>query len=200
MSAEPHTEPDLFEGLDFNEPVEKDDTPAPQASEPAEGGVQPKDARSETDRLDPAPTEQKLLSGTEFALEPLKFRQFLRLLRIVTRGAAGILDSQELDFEDQNAFAQQFLGMVLFAIPEAEEEAIEFIKSMVSLKDPTGDPKKDLVRMEDLYAELDNPELEDVVTVVQCVIETEAEDLRALGKRLSKMFETAQRVGAAPKA
>lgn len=152
--------------------------------------------RDELDRLDPAPIEMRLESGTEFDLEPLKLRQFLRLLRIVTRGAADVLDGASLDFEDPQAFVQTFLGMVLFSIPEAEEETIDFIKSMVRPQGLTGDPKKDLIKVQGLSAELDNPELEDTITIVQCIIERESEDLRALGKRLGAMFKVAEKMGA----
>ncbi len=161
-----------------------------------ESGVVAAPPRDETDRLDPTPTEMKLASGTEFDLEPLKLRQFLRLLRIVTRGAADVLDTANIDFEDPQSFVQTFLGMVLFSIPEAEEETIDFIKSMVKPKNLTGDPNKDLIKVQELAQELDNPDLEDTVTIVQVIVENEAEDLRALGKRLSTMFKVAQKLGA----
>lgn len=152
--------------------------------------------RDEVDRLDPQPVEMKLMSGLEFDLEPLKLRQFLRLLRIVTRGASDVLDQAQLDFEDPQSFVQTFLGMILFSIPEAEEETVDFIKSMVAPKNMTGNPDKDLILVRDLSRELDNPELEDTITIIQCIVERESEDLRALGKRLGQMFQTAQKLGA----
>lgn len=182
MSVETGTTPDptLFdEDLESNEATVKAAPP-----------------RDEIDRLDPQPIEMRLESGTEFDLEPLKLRQFLRLLRIVTRGAADVLDSTELNFNNPQEFVQTFLGMVLFSIPEAEEETIDFIKSMVKPKDMTGDPKADLPKIQALVAELDNPELEDTLTIVQAVIERESEDLRALGKRLGAMFKVAEKMGA----
>lgn len=163
-----------------------------------EDQVHPAEPRSEMDRLDPDPTPRVLVSGTKFDLEPLKLRQFLRLLRIVTRGASGILSGSDLDFEDPQLFAQNLLGMVLFALPEAEEETVDFLKSMVKPSNLTGDVNKDLIRLEDLYRELDNPDLEDVVTIMQCIVETEGEDLRGLGKRLSSMFKVAQKTGMVP--
>lgn len=152
--------------------------------------------RDELERLDPAPLKLALESGTAFDLEPLKLRQFLRLLRIVTRGAADVLDQAELDFNDPQAFMQTFLGMVLFSIPEAEEETVDFIKSVVRPSNLTGDAKKDLALVQSLSAELDNPELEDTITIVQALVEREAEDLRALGKRLAGMLRTAEKLGA----
>lgn len=169
---------------------------APLHEPVAESPVKAAPPRNEMDRLDPAPLEMRLESGTEFDLEPLKLRQFLRLLRIVTRGASDVLDTATLDLEDPQSFVQTFLGMVLFSIPEAEEETVDFLKSMVRPKNMTGSPEKDLIKVRELSAELDNPELEDTITIVQCIVEREAEDLRALGKRLGAMFQTAQKMGA----
>ena len=170
-----------------------DPDPSPVSEE---GPATPAPPRDEAERLDPQPLLMQLESGTKFDLEPLKLRQFLRLLRIVTRGAADVLDQTRLDFEDPQAFVQTFLGMVLFSIPEAEEETVDFIKSMVVPTDLTGNPDKDLIKVQALSRELDNPALEDTITIVQFIIEREAEYLRALGKRLGAMLRVAQKIGA----
>jgi hypothetical protein len=164
--------------------------------QPEEAVVQAAPPRDEIDRLDPQPVEMRLQSGLEFDLEPLKLRQFLRLLRIVSRGAADVLDSTSLDFENPQAFVQTFIGLVLFSIPEAEEETVEFLKSMVTVRNKTGNPDIDSIKYAELLSELDNPELEDTITIVQSLIEREAEDIRALGKRLGAMFKVAQKMGA----
>lgn len=169
---------------------------APNEELPIEKAVRAEAPRSETERLDPAPLEMVLESGTRFELEPLKLRQFLRLLRIITRGAADVLDGASLDFENADSFVQQFIGMVLFSIPEAEEETVDFIQSMVRPVNMTGNPDKDVILIRELYAELENPSLEDTVTIIQSIFERESEDLRALGKRLGSMFKVAQKMGA----
>lgn len=166
--------------------------PAPVAEAPAT----PEPPRDESDRLDPQPISMTLESGTEFDIAPLKLRQFLRLLRIVTRGASDILDTASLNFDDPQDFLQTFIGMVLFSIPEGEEETVDFIKSMVVPKGLTGDPKKDQIRLNELMMELDNPSLDDTITIVQRIIERESEDLRALGKRLATMLTVAEKMGA----
>lgn len=170
------------------------DAPVAPTSEPQPSAPLP--PRDEAERLDPQPTPSRLASGTEIEIEALKLRQFLRLLRIVTRGAADSLESTTLDFEDPQAFMQTFLGLVLFSIPEAENESVDFIKSMVLPKGLTGDPKKDFEKMDALAAELDNPELDDVITIIELIIQRESEDLRALGKRLGAMLKVAEKMGA----
>lgn len=181
--------------VDVNEPLTMAGVIEHPQDEPSTS-ITAEEPRDEIDRLDPQPVQMILSSGTEFDLEALKLRQFLRLLRIVTRGAADVLDSANIDFEDPQSFVQTFLGMVLFSVPEAEEETVDFLKSMVKPKGLTGNPDKDLVLVRQLSSELDNPELEDTITIIQCVVQREAEDLRALGKRLGTMFQTAQKMGA----
>lgn len=161
-----------------------------------EPSLTPAPARDELDRMDPAPLEMRLVSGTEFELESLKLRQFLRLLRIITRGASDVLDTTTLDMENPQEFIQTFLGMILFSIPEAEEETVDFLKSMVRPKEMTGNPEKDLIKVRELGRELDNPELEDTITIIQVIVEREGEDLRALGKRLGTMLKVAEKLGA----
>lgn len=188
--------------VDYSEPQPGQGvvSPAPQApgsAEPAaDPAPKPMPARDEAERLDPQPTPSVLSSGTEIDIEPLKLRQFLRLLRIVTRGASDMLENANLDFEDPQAFLQTFLGLVIFSIPEAENESVDFIQSMVLPKGLTGDPKKDIPKIEALRAELDNPELEDVITIFELIVQRESEDLRALGKRLGGMLKIAERMGA----
>lgn len=194
MSVEQNeVQPELFSPESMQGVLDAAIDTLPSESESAVKAAPPRD---EMDRLDPQPIEMRLESGTEFDLEPLKLRQFLRLLRIITRGAADVLDQARLDFDNPQEFVQTFLGMVLFSIPEAEEETIDFIKSMVRPKELTGNADKDLIRIRELSAELDNPELEDTITIVQCIIEREAEDLRALGKRLGAMLKVAEKMGA----
>lgn len=168
--------------------------------------------RDEIERLDPqpqthapdengTPKKLQLKSGIEFDVEPLKLRQFLALLRIMTRGAAGIyamgagasLTSGNLDGE---AFARELLTMVVFAIPEAEDETVEFAKSIVRPAKLTGNKTVDDELRQLLSAELDNPELEDLVSIIEVVVNREGNDLKALGKRLGGMMKVADKIGA----
>ncbi len=167
---------------------------AQPVSDPANAAAGPN--KTETERLDPIPVEMVLMSGVKYDLNPLKLRQFLRLLRIITRGAADILDSTSLDFENPDQFVQQFIGMILFSVPEAEDETIDFLKSMVKPADLTGNPQKDDVILADFYRAMDNPELEDTVSIIQVIVQNEAEDLRSLGKRLGSMMKVAEKMGA----
>jgi len=139
-----------------------------------------------------------LQSGTVIEIKPLKLREFLKLLKILTRGGGAILAENPLNFDDPNEFTTTLLAAVLFALPEAEDETIEFVQSVVQ---PSGDftPEQQAIQNALLFRYMDNPELEDVVDIITVLIRTEGADLQSLGKRLRAMFRAAQKMGAAPK-
>lgn len=138
----------------------------------------------------------ELSSGTRVVVRQLKLREFLALLRVVTRGAAPAMGNLSLDFDNPNQFVQSLLGIVLFAIPEATEETIEFVQTVVEPADLKGlDAKSALAKREQLIDELFNPELEDLINIVAVVVASEGSDLQKLGKRMKTMFGVASKMG-----
>jgi hypothetical protein len=167
----------------------KEDAP----EEAYEAPAQPKPAE-DVQRLLPDPSAPvELANGSKVRIKSLKLREFLAMLKIVTRGAAMAMGSVRLDTNDED-FAQSLISLFLFAIPEAEEEAVDFIRLMVEPVGPFADGEREAAEAK-LFEDLDNPELEDIVTIVEGVIQREGKDLRALGKRLSAMLEVAKKTG-----
>src|SRR4051812_16887233 len=73
-----------------------------------------------------------LSTGTQVLIQPLKSRQFFKLLRIVTHGAGGLLMNMNFSGDDSpEQFAAKLLAIVGYAIPDAEDEVIDFLNSMV---------------------------------------------------------------------
>ena len=147
-----------------------------------------------------------LASGTEVVIQPLKARQFFKLLRIITHGAGGMLLNVKFSGDDTpEEFGAKLLALVGFAIPDAEEEVIDFLLAMVTpagektgrklSKEESAENKR---LAEELFNELYNPELEDLVTLVEAIVKREAADLQALGKRLMAMFDLAKKTGQIP--
>lgn len=171
---------------------------APTPEAPADPG------RHEVDVLLPEPGQLKLVSGIIVKIVPLKLRELLKLIRIVTRGGAQLLPNLRFSGVAPADFAAQFAALVLFALPEAENEAVEFIQAMVEPEELRRPVRTDADRAfntqqwELIYAELTNPELDDVVTIIESVVQREAEDLQSLGKRLMSAFKMAEKVGVAP--
>lgn len=169
------------------------------SEELASADAVPEPERTVEDRLLDEPSGPLTLStGLQVELRPMKLREFLKLLKIITRGGASILGSVSLDFNDTESFVQELLAIVLFAVPEAEDEVIEFLTAVVKPVGLTGDIKKDQEKLLEVIKTFDNPEMEDVIDVISLLVRTEGRDLQALGKRLRAMFTVAQKMGAVP--
>ena len=153
--------------------------------------------RDETERILPDPEGPlRLHNGVEVLVQPLKLRQFLKLIKIVTEGGAAVLDTVKFTTDmDTAEFAQTFISLVIFAIPQAEDATVEFLRSMVEPADTTGNREKDTEARLVLWRELENPELEDTIDIISAVVQREAGDLKALGNRLRAMVTMAQKTG-----
>jgi hypothetical protein len=160
---------------------------------------------NELDKLDPIPESVVLRSGQTVMLESLRARQFFKLLRIITHGAVpGMRDAGlfEMDGLSSDEFMGRLLSVTLLSIPDAEDETIEFIRSLCypyGLIERRGLNKQDVERnaalWDQLDLELENPDLDDIVTIIEAVVKREADDIQALGKRLASLFKLAQKTG-----
>jgi hypothetical protein len=158
---------------------------------------------NELDTLDAVPETITLSTGTVVQFEALKARQFFKLLRIVTHSATGMLGQIDNLFSGsaQDA-AGRFAAMLLMSIPDAIDETVEFLFSMVKPAGLIDRPKLDKVQQQhnqalwdNLVKDLSNPELEDLVDLVEAIFKREADDLAALGKKLQKLLGLAQKTG-----
>jgi hypothetical protein len=157
-------------------------------------------ANPDIDTLTTETEPLELSTGTKVNVERLKTRQTMSLLKILTRGAGAAMSTLSFgDDTDQSEFVQQLIASIVLAIPEAEDETIEFVQRMVSPADLiTPDRGKKLTVPESeineakwtsLIIELDNPELEDLVAIIEVVAKNEAPHLLALGKRLALLWK-----------
>lgn len=161
---------------------------------------------SEIDRLDPVPVTVKLTSGFEVEVVRLRTRQLFRLMRILTRGASPAALSQ-LNFSDSSdegkkAFSAQLFSVLIMAIPDAEQEAIAFLQSMMK---PAGLKERPAAQLskaeakanEDMFArfstETFNPDLEDTLNLMEAIITQEAPEIQALGKKLQHLWSVARK-------
>lgn len=159
---------------------------------------------NEIDTLVAEPTPLTLASGFEVKVERLRTRALMSLLKILTRGAADVM--AELRFnesEDAQSFAAQLMGAVFLSIPEAEDETIQFVNRMVvpaGLKEGgrlTKAAIEENLKLEaELREQLQDPELEDLLTIVSEIIRVEAPHVMALGKRLATLIEVQQKSAA----
>lgn len=158
---------------------------------------------SELDVLSPAPETLTLSTGTVVQFEALKARQFFKLLRIVTHSATGMLGHIDGLFNGDGADAAgRFAAMLLMSIPDSIDETVEFLFSMVKPAGLIDRPKLDKSQQtynqqlwDALVKDLSNPELEDLIDLVEAIFKRESDDLTALGKKLQKLLNLAKKTG-----
>lgn len=185
-----------------------DESPSPEVQDatppPVEAGseveyVPPSDPQPDEDieRLLPSPGEPfALADGTMVIAQPLRLKEFLGLLKIVTRGAAMAMGEVRLNTNDAD-FSSSMMSLFIFAIPEAEDEAAEFLRMMIRPAGPFANGDAETKAYVDLDKAMKNPDLEDLFTIIEVVLNNEGKDLRRLGKRLGKALEFAQKTGQA---
>jgi hypothetical protein len=164
----------------------------------------PEHERTEVDRIDPKgapPDGTTLLDGTEVRYNDLRTKELFALLRILTRGGAFMVGRLDLDpRKGEAAFISDLMALLMFAIPEADEEALEFVRMMVvPVPEKVSDDVPERHRKEavkekakaaqtHLDEQLENPELDDLLGIIEGIIRREAPDIMALGRRLVAMM------------
>lgn len=148
--------------------------------------------------LDPIVSEPtgplRLSTGQPYAIERLRTRQMFRLLKILTRGAAPIIGEMSFSFDDPEKFMTQILAVIGFAVPEAEDEAIDFLRSMVRPANVIENPlsKQDREANEQVYQDLSdalvNPDPADTITILSKIVEVEGPEMIQLGKNLAAIL------------
>ena len=180
-------------------PTEHVDLPDTEPGSPPIGSGQVDD----TAPILAPPDRVTLESGTVVLLNQLRTRESLALIRIITHGAQTSVMNIRLDpDEPTDAFVTKLVMLLGLAIPDAEDETIGFIRSVVT---PVGlvpgrmlskaDRERNAARVEALAEELDNPSLGDLVTIVEAVAVREAPEIQALGKRLASMWRVIRGAG-----
>lgn len=173
--------------------------PDAQPAQPAQQAPAPPSPEEDVQRLLPDPNLPfALADGTQVVARHLRLREFLSMLKIITRGASMALGSVPLNVNDEN-FASSLVSLFIFAIPEAEDEAVDFVRKIVDPAPPQGGWGRDdnaRIQAESvLDSTLANPDLEDMLSIIETVIRKEGPDLRRLGKRLQDAMTFMQRTG-----
>ena len=165
--------------------------------------VSESESPQEIDALDPLPETFELSNGITVLIEPLKTRQFFRLFRIITHGAPSYLEGSLTGLFEGEAdeVTTRLVAMIVFSIPEAEEQTMDFLASMVrpvGLEREAGNKAATLrnsQKWNEVEAAMVNPSMDDTLGIVEQIIRRESKDLAALGKRLVSMLEMAARTG-----
>lgn len=134
-------------------------------------------------------------------VEKLRTRQLFKFIKIITTGAGPALADLSIG-ADSNAedLTQQLLAILLISIPDAEQESIDFLRSMVK---PVGliEPEKsktdrqvNVEKYTELFSLLDNPEPEDTIALLVKIVRDEAPNMMALGKQIAALLPSAAKL------
>lgn len=153
--------------------------------------------KTEIDAIVPESDLYALEDGFEVRVVPLRTRQMLKLMRIITRGAAPILDDVGgiLLGGDEDDIGGRLIGLMLFAIPEAEDETMAFLQAMVEPASLAPGASKAAVEknaeaLASLEIRMENPSLTDMFGLIRLIISRESGELANLGKQLSASLGT----------
>ncbi len=151
---------------------------------------------TDVDTILAEPEDLTLSNGFGIRVKRIKTRETFKLLKIITSGMSGSIGSLLFNEDDsEEAFTGALLGAVIVSVPEAEDEAIEFIQAIVEprnlIENPRTKPERESneEQYEKLSRALENPELEDLVTIIEQVVHNEAPQIRALGNRLALLLK-----------
>lgn len=155
---------------------------------------------SELNSIDPTPEILTLSTGTQVSVSRVKTIQMLRLIKIFSAGDG--IESLMFAYSNSDSeqdLAQKVLAVLVMAIPDAEAEVVGFLQSLV---EPAHLRPRDSRQVADhefnerawknLAKDLENPEIEDTVTILTAVIKRELPEFRSLGKRLMSLIQVAQ--------
>ena len=136
--------------------------------------TEPEDDETEAKDLEtilPPPGEVEI-DGVKCTVRRLKAREFFMVMGVLTNGLGPNL--AEVRWEgDSEEIQGMLMGAFLLAIPNAADDVIRLCQHLV---EPQGD-KKENQRIR-LYME--NPEVEDLLPVIDALIENEADSIRSL--------------------
>lgn len=109
------------------------------------------------------------INGIPCEVKRLKAREFFGLMNVLSVGVGGNLASLNFDTENQQEFAAQLLGILPIAISNAVDPFISFVKKLVYADDPR--------QQNALLDYLDEPEVSDLIDVVNVVMIQESDTI-----------------------
>jgi hypothetical protein len=157
---------------------------------------------TELDALTPSDDTITLSDGTVVRILDLKARQFFKLLKILTHGPAVQLMAKQgtgsLLSGTQEEVLGRLVGFIGVSIPDAFDEVVEFLYDMVA---PTGiggtkqSKAEDDGKVQHLRTVMSNPDIGDMVDLIEAIIRRESADLAALGKKVASLLKLADKTG-----
>lgn len=129
------------------------------------------------------------IDGIKARVKRLKTYEFLGLMRVITNGLGPSLGQHEWDTSDEEQLKADLVAMVITAMPNAAEEFIVFLRSVLEPVDPD--------QAAALALAMRNPDPIDSIDVIGVLVDQEAPDLSVLAGKarawISKIQKTMRR-------
>jgi hypothetical protein len=140
--------------------------------------------------LDPIVPDEKIrtVAGIPVRVKRVRAREVFALSRIVGAGLGSSAAKIDLDVEDKKQMTAEIIGVLLFAIPEAVEETLDFFRKIV---EPV---KGDKVTERKLAGSFDNPDFGELIDVLHVVLEQEVDTFWDIVGKVRSMAAVASRL------
>jgi hypothetical protein len=133
---------------------------------------EPESEPSEFDSILPQGGRVEIAPGLLAEVRRLKSREFLLLMRVITRGLGGGISQVRLTGSDPEEMQQELLTLLMLAVPEAIEEFGDFLLAIV---EPVTEAERAKVKQAAM-----NPDPDKLLDVLGVLVEQEKDDLSAL--------------------
>ena len=117
------------------------------------------------------------IGGIPASVKRLRMRELIALGRVMTAGASPALGAVKLNTNDPEAMGADLAAILMLALPNAIEEFCDFLAALVEARDPS-----DASRLASYVR--DNPDLEELVDVLNVMVEQEKDTLASLAGKL----------------
>lgn len=122
-----------------------------------------------------------VIDGIDCQIRRLKTREFLLLMRVITKGLGSGLSAVSIDFTDEESVGRDLAALMVLALPNAFEEFVEFLQAIV---EPV-DPRKNAALAKAIG---DNPDVDVLLDVFEVMAVQEKDDLAALAGKAQAMW------------
>ena len=117
------------------------------------------------------------IDGVNYRVKRIKLIELASFMRVVSTGVGPAMMQAGALFDNEDDVGGQIAGMTIVALPNAVEEFIAFLNTVLVPVDETQD------------AAIVNPDPEAVLDVVALMVEQEKDDWQALAGKARKMWE-----------
>lgn len=153
--------------------------PTVEAEAPVEASAEP-EKKDDLEAILPTPFQVKV-DGMNCRVRRLKTREFLALVQVLTSGLGPALGNVKLDFSDDETIARDLSALMLLAIPNAVDEFVFFLTSVV-------EPVQDADRGKVATYLQDNPDLDVMMEIFEGIAVQEKDDLVVLAGKAQAMW------------